>query len=355
MELRYMPRGKPHLKGGIERTMGTISREFLSFLPGRTFSNPVARGDYDSAGRAAATFEKVNELLTIYFVDVVHNRTMGALLGRTPLQTWDALAGFGVRMPPNADDLTAILSLVVDRTVTSVGITFLGLVYQSKELQGVRRRVGHLGKLLMVKIDPNDIGSILVMDEGDANRKGKWISVPCIYPELADGVTVAQWKETVALARQETEPGRRVALATLRSARRRLAEEGARLGAKPLNATVNDVDWAREHVDDPDFDVARDSEAGGGRRKRGRPRKVDGQAVDRKVGDGGHLRQPDNDPASLAIADAGAEDAVREVADSGTSGGNDPLPPSEQKQQAADRQSGAGRKRVDYGDPDNWK
>jgi putative transposase len=297
MELRYMPRGKPHLKGGIERVQGVLNHELTSFLPGRTFANPQERGDYPSARRAAVTFAKLHEMVTIYIVDILHNRPMGSLLGRTPLQAWRDLAGFGVRMPPNATDLGAILSLAIDRTVNNSGVMFLGLLYQSKELQAIRKREGHLGHRLLVKVDPYDIGSVLVFDEGHADKKGRWISVPCLYPELSDSVSVKQWKETVDLARQRTEIGKRVALATLRDARRLLVDMGTRVGAKPSKVSKADVDWAREHVDDPWFSVAPDetsppeSPASGDgelRRRRGRPRRNAAAQPDAQVGDGGH-------------------------------------------------------------------
>ncbi len=296
MELCYMPRGKPHLKGGIERTIGTIGRDFLSFLPGKLFNNPQARGEYPSKRRAAATLPKLREMMTVYIVDVMHNKPMGCLLGLTPLQKWESLTGFGVRMPPNADDLVAALAKTIERTVTNVGVTYLGLVYQSQELQMIRRREGHLGKMLMVKVDPCDLGSVLVLDEGDRERKGRWIRVPCLYPELADGVSVAEWKETNSLARDRTEAGKRVALATLRAARKWLAEEAARLKKPEKKVRDQDMDWASAHADDPAFSVAPDDGAEAPATPgRGRPRKAKPAAGERNVGDGGHPAPADGD------------------------------------------------------------
>jgi putative transposase len=359
MELRYMPRGKPHLKGGIERTLGVIARDFLAFLPGRTFSNPQVRGDYPSGKFAAVTLPKVNELFAIYVIDIMHNKPMGALLGRTPLQVWESLSGFDVRMPPNADELDAILALTIDRTVTSVGVTFLGLVYQSAELQGIRKRVGLMGKLLMVKVDPYDLGSVLVLDEGvpgDNGRKAKWISVPCNYPELADGVSVVEWKDIVHAARNRTSEGNRVSLATLRQARALLAEEGRRLGVGPRKVQVADIDYAQAHADDPFFDVSPDDSNVDGplsqRRGRGRPRKSVTGSPDRKVGDGGHAPGGDipiddgramPDAAEDNESDSGVEDDAKSALDDG---------------QASDVDSASSdhavKPVVNYDDPDTW-
>ena len=234
-------------------------------------------------------------------------------------------------MPPDGADLDAILSLAVDRTVTSVGVTFLGLIYQSKELQAIRRREGHLGQKLMVKGDPNDLGVVLVLDEGRGRERGKWISVPCNYPELSDGVSIVQWRETVALARQQTEPGRQVALSILRKCRLRLAELGAKLGAKPSRVRREELPWFRDNVDDPMFDIALDEGDDDAslvelrKRRRGRPRKDEPAGPARMVGDGsssdgavvrrGSSGGSGSEPFVSSTGDSGAAEAVREVLD----------------------------------------
>jgi putative transposase len=253
-ELRWTPRRKPHLKGKVERFIGTANRDFLAFLAGRTFRDVRERGDYPSEGRATFTLEEINRLFARWVVDIYHNRPHHGLMGRTPLQRWDDLSGFGVRLPPTAAELFAILALVVERTVTRMGITFLGLTYHCDAIDRMWRRPGHhLGRMYMVKVDPLDLGQVLVLDE----EKGRWLEVPCEYPELAEGVSLAQWRANVALARKMTREGSRVSLETLRTARKEIAAEAARRGAKPIRMTQDEVDWYRDHVDDPFFDVAK--------------------------------------------------------------------------------------------------
>ncbi len=281
MELRYMPRGKPHLKGKVERALGTVARDFCAYLPGRTFRDVRERGDYDSVGKAAYTMEKLIELFTVWVVDVYHNRPHGGLLGRTPLQRWQDVSGMGVRLPPSADDLSPLISLVVPRTIRTDGITFLGLRYQSEILRGARRRKGfHFGQEFLVKVDPADIGEILVLlDERDG-----WQPVPAEDPSLADGVSLAEWRETVRLARKMTAQGRRVAHATLVEAMNLLREEGRRAGAKPERMTRFDMDWFRERLDDPWFDIAADpSDADAHTKERRRRRKPAPDAAETPV------------------------------------------------------------------------
>ena len=349
MELRYMPRGKGHLKGMVEKTQDVVNRDFLAFTPGKLFNNPQTRGDYFSHGKVALTMTKLREMLTIYIVDILHNKPMGALMGRTPLQAWESLSGFHVRMPPSADDLIGALATTIERTVTNVGVTYLGLVYQSKELQLIRRRKGHMGQKLMVKVDANDLGAVLVLEEGDGEHKGRWISVPCEYPELADGVSLAEWRETVSLARDRTEEGRRVALATLRRARKVLADEAARLSSKPKKVRQVDIDWARRHANDPAFDVAPENPdaANPVKRGRGRPRKNPPATEPEVVGDGGHA-PAEAEPqweATAASAEPPAEPvAVEPSVDAEPFTGGDDEPADD-----------SGRPADEYDDPDSWE
>ena len=250
-ELRWMPRKKPNYKGTVERFIGTVSRDFLAHLAGRTFRDVRDRGDYPSEKRAAFTLSDIQRFFGRWVGDVYHNKPHFGLGGRTPLHCWEDLSGFGVNLPPVVEDLHAILALTIERTVTREGVSFLGLKYQSHELQTMHRRKGHLGKQYMVKVDPLDIGQVLVMDETD----GRWLAVPALHPELSEGVSLAEWRETVELGRKRTDRHNRVALETLRKARRELAEEADRKGRKPIRMKPEEVDWYRGHVDDPFWDL----------------------------------------------------------------------------------------------------
>lgn len=221
MELRYTPRRKPWLKGRVERFFREVSSDFVAPMPGRTFNNVVKKGDYDSKGLAIMSQEKLEELFKIWVVDLYHNRPHAGLLGKTPLQAWEDLSGFGVRVPPKASDLDSLIGLVVQRTIQRRGIEFMGLIYSSPDLIQLKRRGGHLGRQYLIKIDPLDLTVILVL-----NETGKeWVPIPCVKAAEVQNINLAVWKEVVRIARAKTAADQRVAWETLHETRVRIEEE----------------------------------------------------------------------------------------------------------------------------------
>ena len=67
IEIDWRPVKTPRYGGHIERLLGTFATE-IHTLPGTTFSNPKARGEYDSEGRAALTLSDFERWLTTLIV-----------------------------------------------------------------------------------------------------------------------------------------------------------------------------------------------------------------------------------------------------------------------------------------------
>lgn len=57
ISLEHAPGGQPEMRGRVERFFKTMSINLMQRLTGRTFSNMVERGDYDSKARAALTVD----------------------------------------------------------------------------------------------------------------------------------------------------------------------------------------------------------------------------------------------------------------------------------------------------------
>lgn len=90
IELIYRPVRTPHYGGHIERLIGTTVGE-IHLLPGTTFSNVKAKGDYNAEGKACLTLPEFERWLTLQIA--VYHGTIHGELGVPPLTAWhDALA-----------------------------------------------------------------------------------------------------------------------------------------------------------------------------------------------------------------------------------------------------------------------
>lgn len=327
-ELRYTPTRRPHLKGKVERFFGEVARNFLAFMPGRTFASIKEKGDYDPIAKAAITLDELKASFLIWAIDYHHNKPHRGIMFRAPLQCWNELGAYGVRVPPQAEDLTAFLGLVLDRTIRSKGIEYLGLLYQSHELQLLRRRPGSKGRKWTVKADPFDLSSISVLDETGQ----KWVDVPSTDPDLTDGLNIREYRRVLDEARIGVRAGQKIYVSHLLEARRKLMAFGKEKGVKPASALVEiDVDWFRTNVDCP---IVR----------------VD----DRRSGDVGpfdRIRRGNQNRRDAAEAAAAAPPPRTDLPRMNAP----PLQPAlEHVEPTAVSQNKVRRRRLDPDDPENW-
>jgi putative transposase len=251
-ELRLVPVGKPNLKGKVERFFREVSKDFLSVFPGKTFSNVQLRGDYDSEGCAKMTLETARRLFMRWVVDIYHNRPNSRCFGQTPLERWEAFAGCGVRMPPEAMDLAPLIGLVVNRSIQADGIAFMGLTYRDPILRSFRRS-GHMGKEWLVKIDPLDISELLVLDE----ERKCWVRIPCQQPDLVEGLTLKMWMDVVSSARAVTRQGQRVRRSVLLRARENLIREAEAMGnVSRGKITAAEYRWIEAELKNEQYEIS---------------------------------------------------------------------------------------------------
>lgn len=258
IEIRFAPRGTPQHKGLIETTFNKGMKDFIRMLPGASTGE---QDDYVARRQTAMTYAEIERSLGRYIVDVLHNKPMASLYGASPLMKWDTYE-VRARFPSSMTDLVAILGYRIDRTVTMKGIEYLGLVYQSPDLRGIRRREGHMGEMLMIKVDPSDLRTCLVMDEGDGIRMGRWVEVPCVNLDFTKGdpdqpLPLDLYREAVRLAKSRTARGAEVGEQVLRDAVRELMLAGKkktpRTGLIGISATSRD--WFDRNIDVVEFRV----------------------------------------------------------------------------------------------------
>jgi|GEM_PF-6468721 len=167
------------MKPFVERFFGMINECFLSEIPGKTFSNILAKEDYNPKKDAIMRFSTFIEEFQRWIVDVFHQNT-NSRETRIPIKRWQQ--GFDVfpplEMSSEEEERFKVLMFISDeRTLTRNGIKFEELMYDSTALADYRKRYPQTADSIkkIIKIDPDDISSIYVyLAELDG-----YLKVPC--------------------------------------------------------------------------------------------------------------------------------------------------------------------------------
>lgn len=179
------PGGTPFLRGTIERFFLTVQSRLLPLFPGQAFENAISKGAYDSEGNACLNVEELNRVLLRYAVDIYHNTPHEGLGGETPRNAWRRLKNlWGGVFPPPEHIRRHVFGVAATRQIGNRGIRFLGLHYQSPNLQKLRFAIGQ--KSVAIRINRHDLQAISVQQDGG------WMSVPCVFQEIA-GTSVREW------------------------------------------------------------------------------------------------------------------------------------------------------------------
>ncbi|QBY10217.1 transposase [Deinococcus metallilatus] len=206
----FRPVLRPQYGGHIERLLGTLLRE-IHTLPGTTFSNPRARGDYDAEEEATITLEAFETWLTAYILGVYHRRVHSEL-DMTPLAAWEAglLHGSDDHPPTGlperimgdrADRLRMDFLPFFEATVQRTGIRHGGLIYMSDVL---RRYIGARhpdhptrARKFLVSYDPRDVSAVYFLDP-DLDR---YFEVRCRQPNFPS-MSIWELRATRVFARK---------------------------------------------------------------------------------------------------------------------------------------------------------
>lgn len=208
--VQYSPAGNPATKGRIERVFGTFATQLMPRLSGRTFSNSVERGDYDSVKRAALNPEEFCSVLVRYIVDVYHRTPHSGLKGETPFDCWNRLIEkFGVQPPPDLGRRRLIFGQERAKTMTRQGITILGVRYHSEVL--ARFMTKSEDRTVSVRWYPEDIGAIWV------ELGGRWFEIPAVFDRYR-GVSAQEWLHAAAEIRAQNSRNAEVNFAVVREA-----------------------------------------------------------------------------------------------------------------------------------------
>ncbi|WP_447785259.1 transposase [Stenotrophomonas bentonitica] len=134
IHIQERPVRSPHYGAYIERYIGTMMGA-VHLLPGTTFSNSKARGDYPSERRAVMSLPDLEKWLALEVAGVYHNKPHRGLDGQTPLQAWTQAwtdSSGAIVVPPiigDARDFVIGLLPSVQRRVGREGVSVNGLKY----------------------------------------------------------------------------------------------------------------------------------------------------------------------------------------------------------------------------------
>lgn len=195
IELVQLPLGKAWMKGTIERYIRAHHQSLIHKLPGTTFSNTIALGDYRPMELACITLSSWRRIRHLLMLDYYAERPHRGLKNQIPARRLEA----GMLLHPPALDHDAahvrtVLMSTDDRTIVHYGIDFACLRYQSPQLGPLRARLKHAkDKQVKIKYDQGDLGRIYVHDRFE----GRWITVPLTadYADYARGLSM--WKHNI--------------------------------------------------------------------------------------------------------------------------------------------------------------
>lgn len=243
------------MKGTVERYFGQLNQGLLHSQPGTTFSNIRARADYDPKKNAIINFALLVEQIHQWIIDV-YARSEHRGLGDLPGDRWTSgVNEWPVRLPSKASDLDVMIWRTEEnKPVHPYGIAYDSILYNSEKLGDLRRV--HSGSLkTSIKIDPDDLGRILVLDPS----LGSFFEVPAVAQDYAQGLS--RWQHRVILEETKRSVKGRIDIVHLARTREAMREQADNMlrsakktGSKSKAARFIGID-SRENtqpMDDPE-------------------------------------------------------------------------------------------------------
>ncbi|MDM7458008.1 MAG: Mu transposase C-terminal domain-containing protein, partial [Paracoccus sp. (in: a-proteobacteria)] len=236
--------GVPKLRSRIERVFRTFAHQLAPMLIGRTFSNPVERGDYPSEQTAAYTDDELAKIFTLFVVDIYHNTPHRGLNGETPANAWKRLASEqGVSPPPDANHRRVVFGLEVTRKLDRHGVRAFGINYTCAELQtlmmhGRQREVA-------LRIDPQDLTHVSVLIGHD------WHTAQAVSSAVW-GLSLDEWQRIVRDLRTRFRGDAKLTGHIISAARKKIRNIDAQARAlrrvMPMQLSATDLDRAERHL-----------------------------------------------------------------------------------------------------------
>lgn len=185
INFQYCPRKRPNFKGKIERFIKRFNYELIHSLPGTTFANYLAKGDYK--GKPVLSFEDLVAVIHHWIIDDYHNASHDGLDGDTPLNVWNKNrhAFSAPVLFDSIDRLDQLMWTEFDSTIQTSGIAKYNLKWNSKALQDLARKHGR-GTKVTVKLDEDNLHAVWVKVPGT----DELIKATCTREEYARNLSL---------------------------------------------------------------------------------------------------------------------------------------------------------------------
>jgi len=164
--LEFRPVREAQYGGHIERLLGSFMKH-VHDLPGTTFSDVKAKGDYKSEKYAAMTFSELEVWLANLIVRYYHNK-VHSTIGMAPVKMWENAIWQegGSGMPPIPEDpFTVELDFMplFERTVQKNGVSIDGIRYYAPIIDrwiGSKEEGSKNPRKFIFRRDPRNISKI---------------------------------------------------------------------------------------------------------------------------------------------------------------------------------------------------
>ncbi len=186
IRIDYRPLGQPHYGGIMERVIGTFMK-LVHTLPGTTFSNIEARGDYNSDKQACLTLSELEHWLTIAITKYYHLK-LHTGIHQPPIKLYESgvahmkQAGKEFSTIQNGKAFLIDFLPIVHRTLRRDGFMLDHVAYYNNALRPfISERIKY-GKFL-IRRDPRDLSRIYVYlpeDNGYLEVPYRTLSHPAI-------------------------------------------------------------------------------------------------------------------------------------------------------------------------------
>jgi len=186
INILYTPRKSPWFKGKVERFIRTMNENISYGTPGTTFSNIFEKDDYNPAEHAIVSISTLQLIVHKWVADYYHQKPHCGLDFVSPSTMWkSSRSAIGSPVADNPAEIDVLLGKPHTAVLSHVGIKINRLLYNSPELNNLRRQYGD--KLEVdIRIDESNVGHIHVMLPDQSG----YVEVHALNHEYAEGVSL---------------------------------------------------------------------------------------------------------------------------------------------------------------------